>query len=238
LGLLTLCAIWLGGCSTCQVQIWANSDSNDPRNYTLNNPHYAYAGETVNFHIMTQPDIASYVMLKCDGDYDFLPKVGPGEYAFTKTFDPSWRNQHCDIDIRAYRRVGRSDYYQENGKVLKRHDRDEPIDQEIGFASMRLICYQSTVRIKLSTKDKKEPNWSKGELALYGAEDAVSRVQWGRAGSDGFTAIGCDDWGTWIVFYEPKWDEVCRAGRTRVVFSVPDPSTNETITKEIWIDTP
>jgi hypothetical protein len=93
------------------------------------------------------------------------------------------------------------------------------------------------VTVRLTTKDRKEPDWTKARMILYGPNDKKSLVSLGRPGTEGFTALGCDGGGTWTVFYEPKWEEICM-GRTRVEFVVPDPATGQDIKKEYWIDTP
>ena len=230
-------AICLAGCAGTNVQIWANSDSNNVKNYTMRNPHYVHVGETVDFHVLVSTMKASYVVLKCDGEYFLLPSVVDRDYTFSKTFDESWRGQTCQMEFRAYKTEGQPDYYESNGRVLKREDEAEPVDLEVGFGVMRVICYQSAIRIRVITRENKEPDWTKGDL-MISADDQVTHVGLGKVGEDGFSAIGGDGHRTWIIFYEPKADQLSRSGRSRVTFTVPDPSTQKTIKEEFWIDTP
>lgn len=236
-GFLTLVALSLTGCATSQVQIWANSDSNNPKLYTSQIPHYAHIGQTMDFRVTVSPDAAGYVVLNFNGQEELLPKVSPGEYGFSRLIDLSCRGMKYPIEIRAYKVVEQPDYYTEANQIHKRSAGEAP-DQLIGRATSRIDCYQSQITIELNTSNGQEPDWSKGQLEIYGPNDQVTKVGLGQPGKYGFTALGRDARGLYAIFYEPLYDQICRTGKTRIVFSVPDPGTGNTLTREQWISTP
>jgi hypothetical protein len=236
-GILALTALGFAGCATSKVQIWANSDSNNPKLYTMQLPHYAHIGQTLDFRVTVSPDAASYVVLNFNGQEELLPKVGPGEYGFSRLIDLSCRDMKYPIEIRAYKLVGEADYYTENNQIRKRAAGDPP-DELIGQATSRIDCYQSLITIELNTSNGQEPDWSRGQLEVYGPNNQITKVGLGQPGKYGFTALGRDVRGLYAIFYEPLYDQICRTGKTRVVFSVPDPGTGNPITREQWISTP
>jgi hypothetical protein len=233
-----LMGMGLTGCSVCQVQIWANCDSNDTKLYLVQASHYAHIGQTMDFRVTVSPDVAGYVVLDFNGQEEVLPKVGPGEYGFSRQIDISCRGRSYPIEIRAYRAAGQPDYYMDAGHVRKRSSSGDAPDQLVGSARSRLDCYQSQVTIELTTSNGQEPDWSKGQLEVFGDHDKVTKVGLGQPGKSGFTALGRDVYGLYTVFYEPLVDQIHRTGKTRAVFSIPDPSTGKTITREQWISTP
>ena len=232
-----LIAVCLTGCSVSQVRVWTNSDSDNPKLYTVQSPHYAHIGQKVDFRVTVSPDVADYVVLNFDGREELLTKVGPGEYGFSWTIDLSCRGRTYMIEARAYRSAGRPDYYREGDQVINRV-RDDLPDELVGRGVSRLDCYQSRVTVELKTSNGQEPDWSGGQLEIFGPNGEVRKVGLGRPGYYGFTALGRDARGWYTIFYEPLYDQICWMSRTRIVFSVPDPGTGNPIVCEQWISTP
>jgi hypothetical protein len=228
---------WLTGCTGSQIQIWGNSDVNRPQEYILRGLHPVHAGKTINFRILVQPDTATYILVKFGDEYELASRLDKGEYAFSKELDSSWRDQTINIIVKAYHQEGRPDFYMENGRIKERKNINEPTDMETGSSTTQVRCYQSVVKVSFTTQNRKEPDWTKAQMKIHGHDNKITVVRQGRAGVEGFTALGCDAWGTWTVFYEPKWDEIC-VGKTYVEFIVPDPTSGKEIKKDYWIDTP
>ncbi len=230
--------IHLGGCA-CSVQIWGNSDSDDLANYSRRNPHYVHVGEITDFKVTLEPDIASYVIVDFCGNLFFAKKTKAGVYSFEKSFDEKWRGRKCNVVVRAFRQNGKRDYRERKGIVKKFVPYMDPPDDLLCQATMQIYCYQSKIILKVRTSNRKEPNWNYGKLMIFGPDEKVSVIKYGKPGIDGFTAFG-PEWssGAYIVFYEPKADQVHRFGRTHVRFTVPDPKTKKKITVEGYISTP
>ncbi len=226
------------GCA-CNVQIWGNSDSDDLSSYSRRSPHYIHVGEIVDFKVTVEPDITSYVLVDFCGDIFFAKKVKDGVYSFEKSFDEKWRGRKCNIVVRAFKQNGKRDYRERKGVIKKFVAYMDPPDDVLCQSSMRIYCYQSKIILRVKTSNRKEPDWNYGKLVIFGPEKKVSVIRYGRPGIDGFTAFG-PEWssGAYIVFYEPKADQIHRAGRTKVRFTVPDPGTKKEITVEEYINTP
>jgi hypothetical protein len=229
-------SIVLAGCSTCQIQVWGSSDSDDPQVYSVRNPHYVHVGEIVQFRVLVQPDIASYVVMESNGQAYLLDKVTPG-YAFAKRFDERWLEQDCVMEARAYKQVGNPDYLVENGVARKLSGGDPP-DQFLGAARFQITCYQSKVVIRVPASGNQEPDWSQVVLNLFGPGDRMSAVKLAQTGTDGFTVLGRDAWGEYPVFYEPRINQIHKAGKTRAVLTYIDPATRKERKLETWFDTP
>ncbi len=236
--ILGISAVLLPGCSTCQVQIWANSDSDDPNIGSPRNPHYIHVGETVQFRVYVQPDLAAYVLMDIEGQLVMLPKINPGEYALTKQFDDHWRDHDLYLTAVAYRQVGRSDYLTEGTLLRKINAANDPPDQVLGSGTMKISCYQSKLLIQIKAPATPEPDWSRASLQLYGLNDRLSTIPLGHPGSDGFAALGRDAWGYYNIFYEPRFDQIRRSGKTKAIFTYFDPTTKTTRSAEVWFDTP
>jgi hypothetical protein len=228
----------LAGCTTCQVQIWANSDSDDPNIGSPRSPHYVHVGETAQFRVYVQPDLAGYVLMDIGGQMMILPRINPGEYALTKKFDENWRDHACYLTARAYRQNGRPDYLVEGAIVRKLNVDNDPPDQLLGTGTMTVSCYQSKIVIRIKAPATPEPDWSKASLQIFGLNNQIATVPFARPGADGFVALGHDTWGYFNIFYEPNDDQVHRTGKTKALFTYPDPKTNTEQKLEVWFDTP
>jgi len=228
----------LGGCSATQIQLWANSDSDDSSLYTQRTPHYVHVGETVQFRVPVQPDNASYVVINLEGQEILAQKVNKGDYAFTWTFDEKRRDRRVYLEARAYRQVEHMDYLNESGRLRKLQAGNDPPDVLLGVVRMQVVCYQSQLVIQLSTPGRVEPNWSRAVLDIYGPKDKVSKVGLGQPGADGFVALGINSAGMFTVMYEPKIGEIRKTGKTKAVLTFPNPSGEGELTKEVWFDTP
>jgi len=235
--LLFLGVLALAGCSTCQVQIWANSSSDDPNVGSPANPHYFHVGETAQFRVYVQPDAASYVVAEFEGRLAILSKVNPGEYGLTQKFDDLWRDRYFTLEVQAWKQEGKPDILVETGVVRKLPAGNDTPDVLLGQARMQVICYQSKITVKVSPPDKKEPDWSKAGLQIFGLNDKISTVKLGRPGADGFAAIGQDVWGAYTLFYEPRLDQIRRAGKTKAVLIYLDAQNHEQ-KQEFFFDTP
>jgi len=235
--LLPLGSLLSAGCTTCQVQIWANSASDDPNLGSPANPHYFHVGETAQFRVYVQPDIATYVLAEFDGQTAILTKVNPGEYSLTRRFDERWRDRPFTIDIRAWKQEGKPDVLIEGGIVRKLPAGNDPPDVVLGQTQAQIVCYQSKLIMKITPTDKKEPDWSKAKLQIFGLGDKISEVKLGQPGADGFAAIGQDAWGAYTIFYEPRLDQIRRAGRTKAVLIYLDGQNREQ-KLETYFDTP
>ncbi len=236
--LLALVLLLSSGCAT-QMQIWANSDSDDTHKFSTRTPHYIHIGETVDFQITVEPDIASYVIMDFCGQRKFLKRIEPGRYSFTYTFGEKWRDRRCNIVVRAYKQNGRRDFGLRKGVLQRVQSSYDESDELLGQASMYLICYQSKVIIKFHTTNNKEPNWQTGRLYIYGPKGKKTLITYGSAGKDGFSGFGPElGSGKYILFYEPKYWQVHRAGQTKVLFKIKDPGTKRFITIEQLINTP
>ncbi len=228
----------IAGCA-CNVQIWGNSDSDNLKIFSQRNPHFVHIGEMTEFKVTVNPDIASYLLVDFCGKLSFAKRTGKGEYSFEKSFDEKWRDRNCNVIVRAFKQNGKRDYRTHRGRVVKSKRYNDPPDELLGEASMRIYCYQSKIILKIKTTDEKEPDWPRGRLVIFGSNKKVTVVKYGRPGVDGFTGFGPELFsGAYIVFYEPKSSHVHRTGKTRVKFSIPDPVTRKIITVEDFIDTP
>ncbi len=236
--LLVTAATILTGCSECRVQIWANSDSDDPNIGSPRSPHYVHVGENVQFRVYVQPDAASYVLLDFGGNLYMLPKISPGEYGLTKKFEDSWRDRTCYLTASAYRKLGRSDYMAEGTIVRKMNLENDPADQFLGSGSMSMVCYQSKVVIQIKAAGTTEPDWSKASLRVFGLNNQIFTIPMGQPSSDGFVALGRDAWGYYNIFYEPVFGQIHRTGKTKAIFTYPDPNTKSEQSLEVWFDTP
>lgn len=235
------CAVAAGlvlaaGCSTCRVEAWGNSDSDDPQVYSPRVVHHVHVGEIAQFRILVQPDVAAYVVMECGGQTYMLEKVEPG-YAFAKRFDERWLDRPCSMEARAYKQIGKPDYLVEGGTARKLEGNDPP-DQLLGIVRFQVICYQSRIVIPVTTPDGREPDWTKATLEIFGADNRVATLKLARNGSEGFTALGRNAWGEYPVFYEPKFDLVRRTGKTRAVLTYRDAAGQKELKREIWFDTP
>lgn len=225
-----------GGCA-CKVSIWANSDSDSTVDYTRSNPHYAHVGETVQFRITVEPDIASYVVMDLGGDVEVLSKVRSGQYALTTTFDDRWRDRSVKLAVRAYKQVGRRDFVKLRGKAIHRPRAGDQADTLLGLARMTVRCYQSRIMFKLSLRGGGEPDWDAARVEVFGSGDKITRVGLGKPGEHGFVVLGVGAFsGKRIVVYEPRHDELRRTGKTKVVFVLPVKG-GQGIREERWIDT-
>ena len=223
----------LAGCA-CQVQVWANSDSDSPMDYTRTSPHHVHVGETTQFRITVDPDIASYVLVDFDGKLRLPNKIRPGQYSYSHYFGKGWPNRSAKINVRAYKQVGRRDYVRRGGRLIRRaRSRDEP-DEMIGASSMTIRCYQAKVIMKVRPPGGVTPNWRKAWLEITGPNGKGRRVRFGQSGRHGFTVLGPAVGGGYVVFYEPKHGEVRPVGRTKVVLRIPLPGGKE-FRQEAWI---
>ncbi|MFA5865626.1 MAG: hypothetical protein WC975_13185 [Phycisphaerae bacterium] len=232
-----ICPALLAGCSGSQVQIWANSNSDDPKIYTQQNTHYIHVGEVAQLRIVVQPDIANYVTINLGGQLYMMPKVNPGEYALMKRFDSRWFGVICPVEVQAWRQNGRCDYLIEDNLVRKLATGDDPPDTLLASANTRVCCYQSKVVFDINLPGNKEPDWSKAVLTIFGPENRISTIYQGRVGLEGFTALGRDASGRYTIFYEPNLEQIHKTGKTRMVLTILD-SDNKEQTYEIWLDTP
>ncbi len=226
------------GCAA-QVHIWANSDSDDAKVFSMRSPHHIHIGELVQFQITVKPDIASYVLMDFGGKLQILAKTAPGQYSFNKSFGEKWRDRRATVVVRAFRTIGKRDYVKVNKFVRKNHLKDDPPDELLGAASMQIVCYQSKVILKFSTVNNKEPDWNTGKLLIYGRGNKVSKIPLGHPGVDGFTALGTElGSNKYIIFYEPRQNQVHKTGTTKVEFTIIDPTTKKTIRQDMLIQTP
>jgi len=228
----------LGGCSTCQVQLWSNSDSDDPTMDTQRNPHYGHVGETVLFRVPVQPDVASYVVMEFQGQLYMCQKVGAGDYLFSWSFDEKWRDTRVLMEARAYRQAGRPDFIVESNRVRRLETGNDPPDELLGAMRMTVQCYQSRIVARVRTPGGAEPDWSKAFFEIYGPGDKVSRVGIGRPGVDGVVALGKDSGGTFTVVFDPTVEQIHKMGKTRAVFVYPDPAGQADLRQDVWFDTP
>ena len=219
------------GCAG-SVSIWANVDNTGQ--YTNASPHHVHAGETAKFRITVTPDSADYVVASLNGEMLVLPKVAPGQFAFSRKFRQSWRDKTLRVRARAYRQVGRRDFIERRGSVTRTRTQGDQPDQLVGSSSMAVVCYQSKISIRLDTSGG-APDMSNAQLEIYGPDKKVTRVMFGEPGHVGFvvlgpTAIGND----YVIFYEPQHHQVRQSGRTRVVLKDP----GKGIAREVSINTP
>lgn len=213
----------LAGCAS-QVQIWANSDSNDLKEYAQTNPHYVHVGETIRFRVtMAAPGMASYLVVEFDGEVDLVDESAVGEYAFSETFGDEFRGRTVPLKVRAYQQVGKRDYLKRASKVLYTPVAHDGVDKMVGSAVLRIHCYQS--KIAMNLKLGAEPDWEKGTLSIFGPAGKTAQVKLGKMGRHGFAVVGVAAFGGgYVLFYEPRHDEVQRAGITRAVFTLAGPN--------------
>ena len=153
--------VYFTGCSACSVQIWANSDSKDPRMYTRKNPHYVHVQEPMDFRILVIPDNADYVLMNI-GSQLFMPqKVNAGEYALARLFDSSCRDMDFLIEAKAYRQNANPDYRNENGILRKTSDTIDQPDTLLASTFMHVSCYQSKILLNLRLPGTSEPDCQK-----------------------------------------------------------------------------
>lgn len=228
----------MAGCAS-QVQIWANSDSDDIYKFSTRSPHFIHIGETVKFNITITPDIGTYTILDFCGKRQFLERTKEGQYSFTYTFGEDWRDRSCTIFVRTYKQNGNRDFILKEDMLVPANTPQDQPDELLGEAAMNIVCYQSKIIIKFNTSDGSEPNWEEGKLYIYGPGDRKTLVTHGKEGKDGFTGIGPElGSGKYILFYEPKYWQVRRTGTTRVLFTIKDPNTLKPIEIEQFINTP
>lgn len=234
---LTVAGVWtlaLGGGCACQVRVWANSDTDDPRDYTVSSPHYIHVGETTQFRVTVEPDIADYVLMDFGGSLATLNRVGPGQYAYSKRFDRAAKEK---VSVKAYRQVGRRDVVERRGRIVRQKRFGDDADQVLGSGNMVVRCYQSKVAIRVPGTGKGEPDWARGRLEILGPGAKVTRVGYGASGKGGFVVLGPTAVGKkYVVYYQPKHDQVRRAGQTQVVFTFVD-GQGKKIVKNAFIDT-
>jgi len=227
----------LAGCAA-NVQIWGNSDADSLVDYTARNPHYVHVGETTQFRVTVEPDIASYVTMKFGDKLSILRQARPGQYAFNYHFDQRWLNRSTRLEVRAYKQVGRRDFVRLQGRVLPRRRTGDDPDRLLGTAAMTVRCYQSKMTLKLAIPRQAKPIWEKARLEIFGPRGRVTRVGPGKPGEHGFTVLGIEALSNkHVVLYEPTYDQVRRTGKTKAVLVVPT-TGGRTIRQETWIDTP
>ena len=225
-----------GGCAA-QVSVWGNSDSLNPKDYTQTSPHYVHVGETAQFRVTVEPDIADYVVLEINGEAHLLNRVATGQYAFSKHFDQALLNKTLRAQAKAYRQQGRRDYVETRGRIVKRSTASDPSDELLGAGSMMIKCYQSKVVIKFTPDGRSAPDWRQGTLELFDETGKAVRVAYGQPGRHGFVVLGPEAFGgEYVVYYEPEFDEVRRSGKTRAVFTVPG-APGQTIQVETEVET-
>jgi hypothetical protein len=142
------------------------------------------------------------------------------------------------VNVQAFLQNGRSDYFLDNGKIKYLPTVDDPADVLLGSGNIRIWCYQSKIVVRFRTSNGAEPDWSKGQLQIFGVHDNVTTLKLGQPGVDGFSAIGKDTGWYYTVFYQPKLEQIRKSGKTKVLFTIPDPTTQNQIHQEIQIDTP
>jgi len=226
----------LTGCASSSVQLWANSSVVDPKDYTRSNPQNVHVGETTQFRVVVEPDVASYVMIDFAGESYLLEKGGAGLYAFNRQFTETWRDRSVQIEARAFRQHGQPDYALINGKVARSSKPTDPSDEFLGTSTMTVECYQSTVIMHVGLAS--EPDWTQGVLEIFGPGGKITKIGLASRGRRGFIVAGKSaSTGTYVVFYEPAASEIFRTGRTRAVFGIPD-ARGQINQWETWFDTP
>lgn len=216
-----LTVVMTAGCVS-EVHIWANSDAGSPDEYSRVSPQRVYIGETMQFRVTVQPDVASYVLLDFEGQQHILSRIREGEYSYSHYFGEDWRRRVAKLDVRAYRQRGRRDYVREGERIVHRLRQGDDPDELVGSASMTLRCYQATVSMRVHLPNGVKPDWEKAWLELTGRDGHVKRVTLGQPGQHGFIVLGPSAFGEdYTVFYEPRHDEVQTTGKTKVVFKMP-----------------
>jgi hypothetical protein len=228
----------LGGGCTHHAQLWANSDSDDPKSYSTASPQHVHVGETVQFRVTIEPDDIDYIVLDFDGELDLPSKVVNGQYAFTKQIPQSWRGRTVTVTARVYRKFGKPDYYEQQGRLVYRAAKYDDADQVLATSSLAIACYQTTVDITIAGQRSRAPNLDQAYLLIYGPDGKVTRVNKSLPGQHGFVVLGPLAMSSnYAVHYEPKWDEVRRSGKTRVVLKSATSGGGSETLGEMWIVT-
>lgn len=215
-------ALAMGSGCMSQVRLWSNADSDNPHDYTPRSPQYVHVGEIVQFRVTVEPDDADYVLLRIGKEVRLLNRASPGQYSFSKQFDKSWANRTAKLQVQAFKQIGRRDFVKIRSEVIKRPARVDERDRNLGSASMTVNCYQSKVVIKVKIAGTVEPDWRRATLELFNAKGKPIRVGYGKPGQHGFVVLGPKAFGgEYVIYYEPKYNEVRKTGQTPVLFSLP-----------------
>ncbi len=227
------CLCCLCGCAQL-VHITGNSAGS--AELAGQNPHFVQVGERVDFTIEA-PEDCSYVLVDFCGHQILLDQRDGEKFTFDKLFDQSWAEKNCQIRARAYKQQGRMDVVgpDSSGKLLKLTRQDDPADLLLGQGYMQVRCYQSQIRLTLRPSDN--VRWERGILKIIGRDSRVWLIRQAQFGREGFTVLGPNGGGNYIVFYEPRARQLNRSGRTEVIFTVPD-GPDQTIHRKILLRTP
>lgn len=232
--------LWLAGAlcclSGCAQSVGITGSSAGSGQRARQNPHFVHVGERVDF-VIDPPEDCSYVLVDFCGQEILLDQHDGKKFTFDKLFDQSWADKNCLIRARAYKTQGHIDVLgpDSSGKVLKRNRQDDPADLLLGQGYMQLRCYQSQIRLTL--RPSRNVRWERGILKITGQDNRVWLIRQAQFGREGFTVLGPNTGGNYIVFYEPRANQINRSGKTEVIFTVPD-GPNRTIHRKILLRTP
>jgi len=232
---LMACAAGAGLCCGCagSVRILSSSSGAGPLGEAT--VHWVHVGEQVDFKI-DAPQETSYVIMDLCGERMVLRDSGEG-YRFTRLFDDSWRDRSCQVRATAYRQMDGPDIpgRDDSGQLMKDQPKEDRPDEILATAVVQLRCYQSQIRFRV--RPVKGVDLGKAVLKIFGPDNRIWVLRRAQGGQEGFTILGPEPGGAYVVFYEPRSEQINRSGTTRVVFSA-EGDGQKRIFREIMLQTP
>lgn len=221
---LAAAAMALGCAAGCGMpthsRLWADTATPDG-SMSLQKSQWAYDGEPVTFELECQPGSANFVIFGIKGDETVVDTAKvEARYRWMHIFHAGAQPQAYEVYASPYLMRGRCDwvYDKNDGKWYYYPGAGEKPDVQTAREQvMKITCYRVEVRFPFAVRGGPP---KRVELSLTradgGRKEIPRRPAAVKDGSGYLLVLGPDEKGACEVAYAPSYDEVSRAGATRV----------------------
>jgi hypothetical protein len=185
--------------------------------------YFAHAGQPAvfTFEIEGPADYAE-VYYSEQAPPDTVTSSGEGYFKFRTVFErPTAPDSPVLLEAVAYLIRGRQDRMFVDGEAIVRKPSDDVPDRKVAGTTVKVYVYQSEVAIDIPPVELSS-NWAAARLVIETGSGRSSTVYLAEGSTRGFTVIGPDEQGAYVVRYRPRYHEIDPRGRNRAIFSARD----------------
>ncbi len=216
----------------------ADSLSNSPGQYA-GEDQYVHVGEKVNLQFICRPAIDTYAVFDLPGKLVILPaNTEFANYRTAISFGHVSSREGVVLRATGFKARGMQDRMMVAGEVEQPLSPNDMPDQEIASDELRLIVYQSHVKMEGLGGPTVTPDWDKSVLRIVRDAEAdrpgkVSEVRLAPAGDpSGFQVSDADGDGRWTLLYDPTAEQVNRGGTTTAELHLVDQTGQTHVVRE------
>jgi len=234
-----VCAAAPGCTYITTARLWADTALEDGRLSTENH-QWAYDGEPVTFDLQVDPGAVNFVVFGIEGVETVVTvPESAGHYRWTHAFRCGEKPKTHEVYAMPMVIRGKCDWVYDTAKdswTFYPGRLETPDVQTAREQTMHITCYRRTVRFRFPARGGKPKDLALTFVLADGRRVSIPQAD-PKTDARGFRAVGPDENGVCTVTYAPAYNEVNRAGTTRVELIVEHADGTSTELTQI-IDTP